>query len=72
VDQPSIYVKLKSYNKTSKENKKAVTVERSNRFTYKGTIEDIEKHDNDENKSGMKKISFEEYKKKMESQKKND
>tara|TARA_Y100000389_G_C17447972_1_gene512817 strand:- start:1126 stop:1848 length:723 start_codon:yes stop_codon:yes gene_type:complete len=71
VDQPSIYVKLKSYNKTSKENKKAVTVERSNRFTYKGTIEDIEKHVNDENKSDMKKISFEEYKKKMESQKKN-
>jgi len=74
VDQPSIYVKLKSYNKTSTEDKKAVTVERSNRFTYKGTIEDNENDDNDNKneKSGMRKISFAEYKKRMELNKKND
>jgi len=76
-DKPSIYVKLKSYNKTNTDNKKAVTVERSNRFTYKGTIEDIENIINNKihetnDETTMKQISFAEYKKKMESQKKND
>lgn len=65
--KPDVYVKLKSYNKTSKENKKAVTVERSNRFTYKGDIEDDENDNADNDKCGVRKVSFAEYKKIMES-----
>ena len=66
-DKNSVYVKLKSYNKNVSE-KKLVTVERSNRFTYKGVIVDEEEEENN-TKSDMKDISFAEYKETMQSDK---
>jgi hypothetical protein len=65
-DTPSIYVKLKSYNKVAKKTKKLVTVERSNRFTYKG---DIGKDEDREQREPIQKISFAEYKKSLENDK---
>ena len=64
---PSIYVKFKSYNNNNNNNnnmKKAlVTVERSNRFTYKG---DIMNDNLDTTPIEVQKISFSEYKKLLE------
>ena len=65
-DTPSIYVKLKSYNKVAKKTKKLVTVERSNRFTYKG---DIVEDEDREQREPIQKISFAEYKKRLENEK---
>jgi len=63
---PSPYVKLKSYNITgANKSKNPVTVERSNRFTFKGKIEE----NNDNVKPDIQKISFAEFKKTMELEK---
>ena len=61
----SVYVKLKSYNKVTPQKKKLVTVERSNRFTYKGVaVEEPPKPC-----ETIEKISFAEYKKSLEDKK---
>ena len=64
--KPSPYVKLKSYNVTGASNSKnPVTVERSNRFTFKGKIEE----NNDNVKPDIQKITFSEFKQTMEAEK---
>jgi len=62
---PSVYVKLKSYNKVTARKKKLVTVERSNRFTYKGDIVE----EPPKPCKTIEKISFAEYKKSLENDK---
>lgn len=65
----SVYVKFKSYNKPTASEKNMVTVERSNRFTYKGVISDNEEASEDNADSTIKKLSFAEYKKSVEYEK---